>query len=85
MRVRIVRAGRTLLHERGERAHVAVLLRQTCLGGAQSLLLLLVLNPEQLVVVRVDVGGLVADDRLDVLVLRLLLQVLEFQVAQEGL
>lgn len=74
---------RTLLDERGQGADVAVLLREARLGSGQILLLLLVLNPQELVVVRVDVRCLVADDRLHVLILRLLLQVVELEIAQK--
>ena len=75
----------TLFDEWSKRTHVAVLLHEARLRSSKNLLLLVVLDSEQLIVVRVDVGGLVADNGFHVLVLRLLLQVLELEIPQERL
>ena len=76
---------RTLFNQGGERPDIAVFLCKPCLRSRQCLFLLLVFDAEELVVVGIDIWCLVADDGLHVLILRLLLQVLELQVAQEGL
>ena len=75
----------TLFDEGSELSDVAVFLRQSRLCGCEDLFLLLVLDTKQFVVVCVGAWCLVADDGLHVLILRLLLQVLELEVAQEGL
>ncbi len=74
-----------MLDERSKRTDIAVLLREARFRSRKNLLFLVVLDPEQLIVVRVDIRGLIADDGLHILVLRLLLQVLEFEIPQERL
>ena len=76
---------RTLFNERRKCADVAVLLCETSLRGRKCFFLLVVLNAQEFVVVRVDVWRLVADDRLHVLIFCLLLDVLEFEIAKESL
>ena len=69
-----------MFNERRKCTDVTVLLCKTSLRGCKCFFLLVVLNAQEFVVVRVDVWRLVADDRLHVLIFCLLLDVLEFEM-----
>lgn len=77
----------TLLDKRRQRPHISLLSRQPLLCRSQRVFLREIPRVQLLVCRRRDERRVVdvRDDHLDVLVLRVLLQVLEFELAQEGL
>lgn len=79
------RVRRTLFDERCERAYVAILLRKLGLTYPKLLFLLFVRSCKTFIVLCVDARRIVAHDGLDVLILRLLLQVLHLELPQECL